>query len=157
MHCRPVAVHVERTQLDALRPDRGRLRPGDVDDHAEEAPDAKEAATREEGGRRVVTDEVRRFEHHPLTGRPVRAELEGAVFEEPQDRVPDPAAPELRMDVPVADEPPSPPFEQMRDPGEATVELDQPRVALEIEPVPLVAQLVRGPVGDVEDGLVGRA
>src|SRR4029077_17900359 len=52
MHCRPVAVHVERTQLDALWPDRGRLQPGDVDDHAEEAPDADIASTREEGGRR---------------------------------------------------------------------------------------------------------
>ncbi len=42
--------------------------------------------------------------------------------------------------------------EQMRDARDPPVELDEPRVAVEVEPVPLLAELVRGPVGVAVDG-----
>ncbi len=68
---RPVAVRLERPQLDTVRPDGIGLRLGDVDDHAEEAPHVLEAPAGQEVGRAFVPHEMRRLEHDPLAVRPL--------------------------------------------------------------------------------------
>src|SRR4029079_15701035 len=42
--------------------------------------------------------------------------------------------------------------EEMGDPGDPAVDLDQPGVSFDVEPVPLLAELGRGPVRGAVDG-----
>ncbi len=71
-----------------VRPLRLRLLGRDVDHHAEEASHALEAPPREQHGRPLVADEVRRLEHDPLVRRASSGlELEHALLEEAEHAV----------------------------------------------------------------------
>ncbi len=58
------------------------------------------------------------------------------------------------MDVGVADEACAPSVEELRDAGQPPVQLDEPRVAREVDPLPVLAQVALGPVGRAPDRLV---
>src|SRR4029079_11198464 len=100
---RPVAVRLEGSELDALRPDGIGLRLGDVDDHAEEASRILEPPAGEEPRRAVVAHEMRRLEHDSLTVRPVGTELAHPLLERREEPRADAPAGELGMDVRVAE------------------------------------------------------
>ena len=100
---------------------------------------------------------MRALDDDPLVLGPRRLELEGSSLEELEDARPDPATCELRMDVPVADEPSTPPHVEVHDACEPSVDVDEPGVVLEVEIVPLLAQLVGRPVRIAPDSGVGRA
>ena len=151
-----VELEVERTELDARRPHGSGVRIRHVGHHAEEAPCPFVAATAEECRRTLVTDEVRDLQDDSLVVRPVRAELQRAALEQPEEKAPRSAPGQLGMHVRVADEPPALPVEQVSDSREPAVELDEPRVPVEVEALPVLAQLARGPVGRPPDGGVRR-
>ena len=60
------------------------------------------------------------------------------------------------MNVRVANEPAVPPLEEVRDARQPAVDADEPRVLLQVEPVPPLPELALGPVGVAIDGDVGR-
>src|SRR6188472_304384 len=139
---RPVAVRLERSQLHAVRPDGIGLRLGDVDDHAEEAPRVLEASADEEPGRPVVAHEMRRLEDDPLAGRPLGPQLEHPLLERREETRADASAGELGMDVRVAEVAAALLVVEMSDAGNPAVDLDEPRVPLDVEPLPLLAELL---------------
>ena len=140
-------LDVERAELDVVGPLGSRLLPADVGDHPEEAPYPLEASSAEERRCPGVADEVRGLEDDPAVLGPFRPELEHPGLDQVEHTVSDAAAGELRMDVAVPDEAASLAVEQVRHACDPPVELDEPRVALEVEPVPLVPEVARGPVG----------
>jgi L-amino acid N-acyltransferase YncA len=147
-----VAPDVERAQLEPRGPHRFRIRVLELDDHPEPAPNVREATAAKQAWSALVTDEVRAFEDDAVTVGPARPELADALFEKPQYPATHASTRELGVHVRVADEAPAAAVEQVGDAGQPTVELDEPRIALEVEVLPFFLELVTRPVGVAVDG-----
>src|SRR6185503_10327325 len=119
------------------------------------APHVCEPLRPEERRGTVVADEVGRLEHDALVVRPFGLELARPGLEQLEHAYADPTTRHLRMHVRVADEARALAVEELRDARQPPVELDEPRVAVEVDPLPVLAQVALGPVRIAPDRLVG--
>jgi hypothetical protein len=149
---RPRVGQVERGGADAGRPLRRRRRRLHVDHHAQEAPRRGKPARREQLRRTRLAHEVRRLEARRPLARAAGEGLARAPLAQLEERRADAAAALLRVHVGVGEEPAAVLVVARAVADRLAVGRDQPRVAREIEVVPLVAQALLGPVALAEHG-----
>ena len=151
---RPVDVGIECPDLEAGGQHGLRLRLLQRPHHPEERPHPLVLPARKESGGAGVADEMCRLEVDPLAGSEPGLELSCPRLDRGEQQRPDAATGVGRVDVSVGDDPAVADLREMHHSGERVAVDCEPGVLLEVEALPLLPQLLLGPVGIAIDRVV---